>query len=201
MIKRIVVGPLGTNCFVVSCDDGQAAIIDPGSEAGKIRRYIEENNLKPQYIVNTHGHYDHIEVIGALQEVWDIPVYIRSEDVFMYNVDWGQMVGYPFNMIQPKNVQLLDNIQELTLGDLTFNILFTPGHSPGGVCLYIAKEKTLIAGDTLFCDGIGRTDVMGGSYTQMQQSLKMLFDTLPDDTRTLPGHGPETTIGREKANW
>lgn len=200
MIKRIVVGMIQTNCYVVSSDDGQAVVVDPGGDVDEISNYIEENGLRPQYIVNTHGHYDHIEALGALQEIWDIPVYIRSEDVGMYSIDWSQIVGYPFNMIAPKNIKIIDDVNELTVGDLTMKVLFSPGHSPGGICLYIEKEKTLIAGDTLFCDGIGRTDVLGGSYPEMEKSLHMLFTTLPDDTRVLPGHGPETTIGREKRN-
>jgi glyoxylase-like metal-dependent hydrolase (beta-lactamase superfamily II) len=116
----------------------------------------------------------------------------------MYDFNWSSFAGHPVKSSRPKPLELLDGKEEIRAGDMIFNVIHTPGHSPGGVCLYYPSEDALFSGDTLFCDGIGRTDLPSGNYMKIKHSLEKLFSIFPDDTRVLPGHGPETTIGRER---
>lgn len=198
MIKKIVVGPIQTNCYIVSDEARNAVVIDPGGDLKRISEYIKDNKLKISYIIQTHGHYDHIEASTPLQKILNVPILIRSEDEPMFSVDWTRYLGFPFEVVKPEKIEFLDDKEEINVGTMSFQVIHTPGHSPGGVCLYLKKENILFSGDTLFCDGIGRTDIFNGSYAEIMKSIKNLFSLFPDDTRVFPGHGPETTIGREK---
>ncbi|MFC1643507.1 MBL fold metallo-hydrolase [Chlamydiota bacterium] len=198
MIKKIVVGPIETNCYIINDDNKNSVVIDPGDQPEKINQYLDKNKLQVACIIQTHAHYDHIGATRIMQKKWDVPVYLRSEDVPMLNMDWSLWTGYPMDITPPKNPELLDEKTEIKIASMTFKIIHTPGHSPGGICLYCVNDNVLFSGDTLFCDGIGRTDLPNGSYEEMKKSLNKLFEIFPDDTRVLPGHGPETTIGRER---
>ncbi|MFC1668061.1 MBL fold metallo-hydrolase [Chlamydiota bacterium] len=198
MIHRIVVGPIETNCYVVFDNEKKGVVIDPGAEPNKIRSFIEQKAISVISIINTHAHYDHIGANADLQKLWNVPVLIRSEDAPMFHLDWSRVFGVPLKIEPPKTVELVDDKAKIMVNTLEFQIIHTPGHSPGGISLYLTNDDVLFSGDTLFCDGIGRTDFVNGSYPLIKKSLDTLFSIFPDTTRVLPGHGPETTIGRER---
>ncbi len=176
-IKIIKVGSLQTNCYIVSEEkSNQAMVIDPGAEAEKILLAIKDLNICA--IVITHGHPDHFGGLDQIKQATNAPIYMNPED------NW---------FLVPEK-ELKDN-DELKCGDLNFKIIHTPGHTPGCICLY--TKGHLFSGDTLFYDTYGRVDLPGSSPKKMKQSLKRL-GTLPDDTVVYPGHGDSTTIKDEK---
>lgn len=165
LIQKIIVGPLDTNCYLLADEStGEAAIIDPGDEAGKIIKRVEEAGLRPKFILLTHRHPDHV---GALVEIKD---------------------HFKIDVLGPKEGE------KIKLGELEIQTMETPGHTPDGVCFIIGEN--VISGDTLFKDGIGRTDFPGGDFIRMKDSLSRLFE-FPAHFKVFPGHGPETTIGEE----
>jgi glyoxylase-like metal-dependent hydrolase (beta-lactamase superfamily II) len=175
----------------------QAAVIDPGGSKESILAEINKANLKIVYIINTHGHSDHIAANDAIQEATGAKVLIHHEDANMLtsaqlnlSVYIGQNVA-----CQPAD-RLLNDGDIITFGSINFKTLHTPGHTPGGICLL--DNSVLIAGDTLFAESIGRTDFPGGSYSQLIHSIKSKLLNLDDTVRVLPGHGPETSIGWER---
>jgi len=178
IIEKIVVGPIETNCYLLACDKTKAAIIiDPGEDAEAIKERIKEKGLKPQFIINTHGHFDHV----TANRDFDLPVYIHTEDA---------------SSVAPGSNPLKGN-DRVELGTLKLKILHTPGHTPGGISILV--DKVLFSGDTLFCNGVGRTDFPYGSEENLILSIQDKLFSLPDDVKVYPGHGPETTIGTEKA--
>lgn len=186
-IHIIPVGMLDTNCYIVEDEASKKAlIIDPGDDAAKILKLIKENDLKPLYIVATHGHYDHIGGVREIKEKLQIPFLMHEADL------WGlPMVDAP----QPD--RFLKDREHFEVGSLKFEVLHTPGHTPGGFCLYNEKEKTLFSGDTLFLGTHGRTDLPYSSPEDMKESLKKLLK-LPPETKVYPGHDQATTIGAEQ---
>ncbi len=190
-IQPFVVGALATNCYVVDCEKTrEAIIIDPGfetsSEAEQIFRYVDSFGLNVKFIVNTHGHEDHVSGDSALKKKYCVPICIHSFDAFLISsLDAPSL---------PANVLLKDE-QQLRFGETALRVMHTPGHSPGSVSL--VGEKTVFTGDTLFAGGIGRTDFTGGSDTEIRVSLKKLL-CLPDDYFVCPGHGFTSIIGTEK---
>lgn len=195
-IKRIVVGSLQTNCYIVSNGKKDAFIIDPGDEADKIKRIIGDEGLNIKFIINTHSHIDHIKADCDL----GFPVYIHKLDALALedpqrNVSVCLLGG--FNPCKPKRV--LEDEDVIKLGDLTMEIMHTPGHSPGGICIKI--DNVVFTGDTLFKDGIGRTDLPGGSYEKLISSIKGKLLCLDDEVKIYPGHGEFSTIGRERSNF
>ena len=182
---------LSTNCYVVSCQETQdAIIIDPGldvpSEAEQIFRYIDKGLLKAKFLVNTHGHPDHIRGDNILKKKYNVPICIHVYDAHVIN-DLGEKIS-------PANV-LLGDEDLLKFGKDTLSVMHTPGHTPGSISLL--GEKLVFTGDTLFAEGISRTDFPGGSDRDMKLSLEKLL-RLPDQYVVYPGHGPSTTIGGEK---
>ena len=176
-IKTVKVGSLQTNCYVVIDEKSrEAMVIDPGAEAEKILPEIK--NLKVRSIIITHGHPDHFGAVDELKKETGAPILMSPEDAWFFKPD--------------KEIKDGD---EIKVGELTFSVLKTPGHSSGSVCLYIPGH--LFAGDTLFREGCGRTDLPGSSTQQMRQSLKRLSN-LPPDTVVYPGHDEFTTIKNEK---
>jgi glyoxylase-like metal-dependent hydrolase (beta-lactamase superfamily II) len=195
----VVTGPLGENCYLVWEKD-EAWIIDPGADEDEIIKELEARHLKPSCIVLTHGHFDHLGALDALTKVYPtIPVVMRKEEL-----DWA--FSHPFNQYPPfYMLQQLPTTLEVagttwTSGGLTATFIPTPGHTPGGQCIWLQdEEKSLcFTGDTLFTGSIGRTDLPGGSFTTLRQSLDLLKATLTDATTILPGHGPASTMDREK---
>ncbi|MFA4905369.1 MAG: MBL fold metallo-hydrolase [Candidatus Margulisiibacteriota bacterium] len=178
-IKTTKVGELRTNCYIVS-DDNEALVIDPGFETEKILQ--EVGGLKIKAVILTHGHYDHVTEAFKL----NAPVWIGEKDEAMMKLTTGK-----------KADRLLKDHDSFDICHLTFVIYETPGHTPGGICLYNEKEKVLFTGDTLFGADYGRTDLPGGSESEMVNSLKKLLK-LPPETKVYPGHGHPTTIGDEQ---
>ena len=192
-IQTFTVGMLSTNCYVISCQrTREAIIVDPGFddqfEAEEIFKYADENVLKVKFIVNTHGHSDHTSGNGAVKNKFNVPICIHPYD--------AHMIGWVDEKISPVNV-LLEDGDTLKFGNVTLNVMHTPGHTRGSISLI--GENEVITGDTLFACGIGRTDFPESSARDMRFSLKKLA-SLPDHFFAYPGHGPSTTIGEEKRN-
>ncbi len=197
LIKSIVVGPLEVNCFVIADEASKKAIVvDPGDEPDRIMDMIKENGLKIEYIICTHGHFDHVGAVSDLKKATDAKVLIHKDELEIYDAakDMAAFWGYDLDPLPDPDVLVEDGV-DIAVGDLSFKVFHTPGHSPGGICLY--GEGIVITGDTLFAGSVGRTDFHGGDTNRLKESFKRLM-SLPENIRVLPGHGPETTIGREK---
>lgn len=184
-------GTFGVNCTVINMG-GKAWIVDPGAECDLIAAKLEQMKLKPIEILLTHGHFDHIGAVNQLQRLYpELRVRITAQD--------SQVITHPLNRFPPDYppVRLPANI--LPPGELAeVETIFTPGHTPGGVCYHFPEAKVLFSGDTLFAGSVGRTDLPGGDMPTLLNSLEKL-KLLPEDTIVIPGHGQATTIGRELA--
>lgn len=195
LLKKIIVGDLEENCYVIADEKtGNAIIIDPGDDYERIRGFIDKNKLTPRFIINTHGHADHI---GA-DDKFNLPVYIHKLDAQCLSDpsrNLSYFTGAPFGLSIPK-VNLLENGDIIKLDSLSLEVLHTPGHTPGGICLKI--DNVVFTGDTLFFGGVGRTDFPGSSEQQLLISIRDRLLGLHDETIIYPGHGPSSTIGNEK---
>lgn len=182
---------MSTNCYIVVSDQKNAFVIDPGDDADRIRSLIKKQALSPRFIVNTHSHYDHIRANAALK----LPVYIFETEAEMVSDPQKNPSAVLFGSFEPVVVdrRLKDN-DWVVLDELVFRVIHTPGHTMGSLCLL--GHGVLFSGDTLFKNGIGRTDFPGASPEAMERSLKALA-LLDPATVVYPGHGPQTTIGRE----
>ena len=190
-VKVMQVGPIGTNCYILEDEaTNKAAVIDPGDEGDRILSVLKEDGVQVEYILLTHGHYDHTtavpELIRALPQA---EVYIHQADANGAGSQLFPLAG------QVADLKYYNEGDTLTLGSLTIQVLHTPGHSKGSVTLQVGD--VLFTGDTLFCGSCGRTDFPGGSYADMQRSLKRLAD-LPGDYRVYPGHEGSTTLDYER---
>jgi hydroxyacylglutathione hydrolase len=197
-IKTITVGPFEMNCYVVAEDAfPECLIIDPGDEPERIIKVIEDHGLEPTRIVNTHNHIDHIRHVSKIQDHFNIPFYLCEDDLPLLESikSQGLLFGLPSSE-PPKVSGFLKEGDSFKLHKEQFQVFFTPGHSPGSICIYVPGH--VFVGDVLFKDSIGRTDLLGGSYEVLMNSIRTKLLTLPDDTIVYPGHGPVTTIGREK---
>lgn len=196
----IPVGPFCANCVILWGEEKAAWIVDPGADADDILAFLREKGLSPALIACTHGHFDHIDAINAILAAHPgLPVHVNPADEPMF--------GHPLNCWEPEYrrearpgtlVCDLTGSAVLSAGGISAKVLHTPGHTPGSVCLYFQDEALLLTGDTLFAGSCGRTDFPGGSMADMAKSLKRLA-ALPPDTTVITGHGPATSIGREKA--
>lgn len=194
----IVVSLLETNCYVVYCQDSlECAVVDPGAEADRIFQLIAIKSLKPALILNTHGHIDHIGANKDIKEKFNIPLYIHSADSTMLgNVQQSEMAAFLGVVESPSPDHLLNDGDKIKIGKSFLRVIHTPGHSPGSVSFL--GDGFLLSGDTLFFGGVGRTDLPGGSWKDMESSIKNKILTMPDEMIVLPGHGPFTTVGQEK---
>jgi len=198
--KIIVVGALETNCYLVYCEETRAcAVVDPGAEHEHIFPEIFEEGLKPVVLINTHGHIDHVGANKDIKEHFGVPIYIHAAD--------GPMLGKAQHLElslflgatdSPPADHFIADGEEIRIGNGSLRVLHTPGHSPGSVSLL--GDGFLLSGDTLFMEGVGRTDLAGGSQKQLEKSIREKIMTLPDEIVVLPGHGPHTTIGQERVN-
>ncbi|SHE65422.1 MBL fold metallo-hydrolase [Schwartzia succinivorans] len=196
-VEYFVVGPIDVNCYVISDDNGIGAVIDPGGNAERILAYIKKENLDIRYVLNTHGHGDHIGADDAVRDGTGAPLYIHAADADMLTdarKNLSAFMGYQA-LARPADV-LLHGGEEITVGDIKLKVVCTPGHSAGGVCF--VGDGFVFSGDALFADSIGRTDFPGGSQSELVSSIKRELMVLPDETEVYPGHGPKTTIGWEK---
>lgn len=195
------VGPLGANCTVLGCPrthDG--LVVDPGGDADLVLAAVRRLGLKPSHIVLTHGHYDHILAVGTVAAATEAPIGLHAGDRFLYDgVDMqAATIGLPAAPKLPPPDRELRHGDVLRFGDLEAEVVHTPGHSPGSLCLLLRSESLLLAGDTLFRRGVGRTDLWGGSEAQLERSIRDRLFTLPEDVEVVAGHGPSTTIGLER---
>ncbi|MGD0511806.1 MAG: MBL fold metallo-hydrolase [Terriglobales bacterium] len=203
MIHEILpVGPLRCNCSVIGDETThEAMVIDPGDEIQSILALVRKHNLQVKQIVITHAHIDHVGGAMKLRAATGAPILLNQNDydlLKMLDIQ-ATWIGVP----PPGKVDIDQSIGQsdtIKAGSLTANVIFTPGHTEGSVCLYFPVEKKLIAGDTLFAGSIGRTDLPGGSFDKIIDALHDKLLALPDDTVGTPGHGPQTTIGEARAN-
>jgi len=201
MIHEILpVGMLQCNCSIFGDEESrEAVVVDPGDEISRILAILAKHRLRVKAIVITHAHIDHIGGAQKLKAATDAPVYMNASDQELYD-HLDVQAGW-LGMSTPDKTEIDVAAREgdsLALGPAEFHILQTPGHTQGSISLWIPAENKVIAGDTLFLDSIGRTDLPGGNHEQILRSIHQKLMTLPDDAVVLPGHGPNTTIGREK---
>ncbi len=198
-------GPFMQNGFVVACEIARdAVIIDPGDGVGALLAYARREGLAIRYILLTHAHVDHVTGVAAAKRALEAPVYLHRDDLFLYQhaVQHGQLFGIQVEPQPPVDVFYTSG-QPIAFGRLHATPHHTPGHCPGGVCLAIARAgdapKELFVGDTLFAGSIGRTDLPGGNYDVLIDSIRRVLFAFGDDAVVHSGHGPDTTIGRERA--
>ena len=193
-IKRLVLGYIGVNCYLVSTDKA-ALVIDPGYESAEAEQFLNQNSQKKRLILLTHAHFDHIGGAESLSQ--KIGVKIAAGEFDVPDIESGELNRMLFAEIEPFCVDMPLHADEIiTVGDLEIKVIFTPGHTKGGVCYYI--NGVLFSGDTLFCESIGRTDFPGGSFETLKESVKKLYADFDGKTPVLSGHGEETTIEHEK---
>lgn len=200
LLERLIVGRLRTNCYIVGCEQTNVAmIIDPGDEAERILKAVHSAGLKTADIVLTHFHFDHILAADALHGETNATLHIHEGE--------AEQLTHPptlfraFSADIPQGLEADNLLQEgdtLSAGKLTVQVLHTPGHSPGGVSLWLSEEKSVFCGDTLFREGLGRSDLPGGDHQTLLKSIREKLLTLPEETRVYPGHGAPTTVGYER---
>jgi glyoxylase-like metal-dependent hydrolase (beta-lactamase superfamily II) len=215
LIAGFPAGPWGTNCYVVATAPGsECVVIDPGMEATEgVARVVEEHRLKPVSVLVTHGHVDHMFCVAPVAGGYDATAWIHPSDRHLLTDPLAgmspetarMMLGGDYTWDEPDDVRELGDLQELELAGVRFVVDHTPGHTEGSVTFRSPYpdvdevSEVMFSGDLLFAGSIGRTDLPGGSTPEMLASLASRFLTLEDDTVVLPGHGPTTTVGRERA--
>ncbi len=204
-IKKFTFNPIQENTFIVYDETNECAIIDAGCyfdyERDELDRFIEEKQLKPVRLINTHCHFDHIMGITHCRAKYHLKFESHPDEAILVDqvVEHADLFGIPVEPVDAPDTFFQEG-DRITFGNSYLQVISAPGHSPGGVAFYNPEQKILIAGDILFYGSIGRTDLPGGSYKQLTDNIKTKLLVLPDDTRVFSGHGPETTIGFEKAN-
>jgi len=206
IIRQMALGPIQANCFILGCEETrQAVVIDPGDDNDRILTTLAKDRLTVVHIVNTHGHFDHVGANRRLKEVTGADILIHSADAPMLSqlsaaaAAWGLAAEN-----SPTADRLLKDGDTITFGTHTLTALHTPGHTPGGICLYIeytqagAQKKAIFVGDTLFAGSIGRTDFPGGNFDTLISSIRTKLFSLEDEVKVFPGHMGNTTIGVEK---
>ena len=199
ILECLVVPPFESNCWILGCSETEeAVVIDPGDAAGILQTF-KTHQFTVKYLIHTHGHIDHVSATAAIQRQTGAPVFLHEADQIL--LDNLTLQGTMFGLTAPPAPTVDKYIcegDEINWGQHTLSVIDTPGHSPGGVCLNLEGEQILFAGDTLFQGSIGRTDLWGGDSEQLLDSIQEKLWRLDDDTIVCPGHGPRTTIGREK---
>lgn len=200
-LKSIVTGELKANCYLLGCPESrQALVIDPGGEGARILEILQENDYTLKMVINTHGHFDHVGANRTLVEATGAELLLHRADAAILQgaPEHAAMFGCRPIEPSPEPTRLLGDNEEITLGELQLKVIHVPGHSPGGICLL--TEGRLFSGDSLFAGSIGRTDLPSGDQAALMRALRDRLLPLPDETLVYPGHGPETTIGRERRN-
>ncbi|MDO6448058.1 MBL fold metallo-hydrolase [Oceanobacillus profundus] len=199
-VKGMALGPIGTNCYIVY-DKGKALLIDPGAEPDKIAEFLEREGLKVQAILLTHAHFDHIAALDEIRETGDTDVYIHENELSWLSDPQmngsSKLIG---NEIVMKPAEFTFKMGPMEIGDFLFEVIHTPGHSPGSVSFLFDQNEFIISGDVLFYHGIGRTDLPGGNMAEIEATIQNKLYQLKESLTVYPGHGPHTTIGEEKQN-
>jgi glyoxylase-like metal-dependent hydrolase (beta-lactamase superfamily II) len=218
MVERIVVGALQTNCYIYTADQDDCAIIDPGGDASQIMSKLDVYGITPKYVLLTHGHYDHVAGLGELIAACT-KVYHSRPRILVHRLDRTYLgktaparhgkdlehLGMPLDPVLIAQLGTIPGadgtfVEGDEIVELGLSIIETPGHTKGSVCLYQKVRGLLFAGDTLFAQGLGRTDLPGGSQRRLMASIQGKLFALPGDTKVYPGHGPFTTIEREQTS-
>lgn len=200
ILKKLIVGQLQSNTYIVGDEDTkEVLVIDPGDERKKIFKEISDNGYKVKYIVATHGHGDHVGAVNYIREKTNAKVAIHEEDLQNMTDSSRNLSFYLGEDIEIHDVEvLLKDNDEIKVGKYTYKVIHTPGHTPGSICLLV--ENKLFSGDTLFYTSIGRTDLPGGNFNSLINSIKEKLYILDDNVQVYPGHGPDSSIGFEKKN-
>jgi glyoxylase-like metal-dependent hydrolase (beta-lactamase superfamily II) len=200
ILEKLTVGPFQENCFIVG-DEGTGVLFDPGDEAARIALAVERTGLEIEKLIITHAHIDHVGAVAALVDEYACPVLMHAEAEPMLRQLPNQalMMGLRFGKIPVVDGYIEDG-EIVDVGALAFRALYTPGHAPGHLAFYSEAEGVVISGDALFAGSVGRVDLPGGSMELLMRSINERLLTLPDATVVHPGHGPETTIGEERAH-
>jgi hydroxyacylglutathione hydrolase len=205
IIESQAVGPFHKNGFVVACPrTREGVIIDPGDEIAGLLEFVTAEKLKIRHILLTHAHVDHVTGVAAAKQALGVPVHLHRDDLFLYErtVEQGRHFGLIVDQAPPPIDAFYAAGESIEFGDFVARPHHTPGHCPGGVCLEVARQSErgldLFVGDTLFAGSIGRTDLPGGDYATLIGSITTVLFAFGDEARVYPGHGPDTTIGRER---
>jgi glyoxylase-like metal-dependent hydrolase (beta-lactamase superfamily II) len=201
ILEKLTVGPFQENCYIVGDPaSGTGALFDPGDEATRVALAVEQTGLEIEKIIITHAHIDHVGAVAGLVDEYACPVLMHAEAEPMLKQLPGQalMMGLRFGKV-PAVDGYIEDEEVVKMGDLAFTALYTPGHAPGHLAFYAPDEGVVVSGDALFAGSIGRVDLPGGSMEVLMRSINERLLTLPDETVVYPGHGPETTIGDERA--
>ena len=199
-LQGLVVGPLLVNCYVVACDETkEAVVIDPGDNAPEILSLLRENDLRLTRIINTHAHFDHVGAVQELKEACGVKFYLHRDDVPILDAYEAQLAFFGLKAgPKPEVDGFLEEGDRITFGTVTLRVLHTPGHSPGSVSF--AGDKAVFCGDLLFAGSIGRTDLPGGDYQTLIESVRTKIFPLGDEVTVCSGHGSLTTVGRERVS-
>jgi hydroxyacylglutathione hydrolase len=200
ILQTLQVGPLMVNCYIVGDErTREVVVIDPGGDVRKIHDAVMQGRSRVVAIVLTHAHFDHVLGVSGLKQETGAPLMVGEEEAPILMTVKGQAEFFGLAMpVPPAPDQLLKAGDEIAAGGLRLQVIATPGHTPGGICLYGQKDNVLFSGDTLMRGGIGRTDLPGGSMEALMLSIRTRLMTLPPETIVYPGHGMVTTIGEEK---
>ncbi|MTI80098.1 MAG: MBL fold metallo-hydrolase [Firmicutes bacterium] len=198
ILEVLPVGHLDANCYILACEETkEAAVIDPGGDAGEIIEVLNRLQVNPKYIICTHGHVDHIAAVDEVKAKTDAEVLIHSADAEMLSNPQKNLSAFIGHNVSLKPAdRMLSEGDILNLGSLELEVINIPGHSKGGICIKV--ENVVLTGDTLFAGSIGRSDFPGGDHAQLVKGIKEKLLTLPGQTRVYPGHGPDTLIEQEK---
>ena len=198
IIKDLVVGPLMANCFIFGCNKTkEAVVIDPGGDADRILLSLADSELKVKYIINTHGHFDHVCGNGKMKDATGADILIHPLDAPMLGMLSSNAAVFGISLENsPPCDHTIEEGETISFGNISLKVIHTPGHTPGGISLY--TDGIVFVGDTLFAGSIGRTDFPGGDFDTLISSIKTKLFDMEDDMRVLSGHGPETSIGSEK---
>ena len=202
ILEMLTVGPFQENCYIIGDEQtGIGALVDPGDEAARIALAVEQTGLDIGQIIITHAHIDHVGAVAALAYEYACPVlmHAEAEPMLQQLPTQAMMMGLRFGKV-PTVDRHIEDEEVLEVGGLGLRSLYTPGHAPGHLAFYLEDEGLVLSGDALFAGSVGRTDLFGGNMDLLMRSINERLLTLPDETRVLSGHGPETTIGEERAH-